>query len=243
MRGLPQELLDNATGASEAWVEPEILRSPSAIEACLQKLERECRSSVDILVKGPAIFDTAHAAEQRVLDRGIRVRCIYEGSVLDDPDGQRYLAHWRDQGEQQKIVEEVPFRAAVVDRNIVLVPLSGRDRSLTSLMVIRAGLGEAIACLFDLLWQSQRGVATVAPLPRELSPQEAAILTLMCEGASDHAIARDLGISIRTVQRRLHGLSRLFGVVSRPALAARAVAGGAVTPFLPELDPVQQATT
>lgn len=231
MRGLPQELLDNAMEATEAWVEPEILRSPAVIEAQLQKLERECHSSVDILVKGPAVFHTANAAEERVLRRGIRVRCIYERSLLEEPDGRTYLDHWRDLGERQKIVESVPFRAAVVDRTMVLVPLSGHDRALTSLMVIRAGLGEAIAYLFDLLWDSQPGRAPVALPSRALSPQEISILSLMCEGASDHAIARDLGISIRTVQRRLHDLSRLFGVTSRPALAARAVAVGAITPF------------
>jgi DNA-binding NarL/FixJ family response regulator len=60
--------------------------------------------------------------------------------------------------------------------------------------------------------------------------QELEILRLMCEGMPDRKIARRLNVGVRTVQRRLADLARRFDAPSRPALAARTVAMGLVSP-------------
>jgi DNA-binding CsgD family transcriptional regulator len=216
---------------SSNWLEPEVLTTPTEIEERLRNIERECRFSVDILVKGPSPSDTAERALQRILERGITIRCIYEDALIESPEGRDYLAHWRDLGEQQRVLPSVPFRAAVFDRSIVAVPHVSKDATITRLLVIRAGLGEAIATLFDLLWQSPADVAARGS-GLALTAQQAAVLTLMSEGLSDRKIAKELGIGVRTVQRRLAELAESLGTVSRPSLAARAVLAGLVTPFV-----------
>lgn len=83
----------------------------------------------------------------------------------------------------------------------------------------------------------------MAPDDVSLTPQQKAVLTLMCEGATDSRVAEQLGIGIRTVQRRIAEVAVAFGVSSRPALAARAVLAGVVTPFADrdvEGDPVAE---
>lgn len=212
------------------WVEPELVSTQRDIQACLEDVERRCRSSVDIMVNGTSPAETATPVLMRLLERGVGIRCIYETSIQETPEGQHYLARWGDLGEQQRFVDSVPFRAAVFDRTTVLMPLSSDGTEITSLQVISAGLGEAIAYLFNLLWKRRTG-ESAARIDTPMSNQDLAVLSLMCEGLSDNKIAKYLGISERTVQRRLRDLAGFFGAVSRPALAARAVMAGAVTPF------------
>ena len=183
------------------------------------------------MVQGATPLGTGAAAEERVLERGIPVRCIYERALPATREGQRYLERWRARGERQRVLDRVPIRAAVIDRATVLAPVAYEDETITTLLIVRAGLGAAIAQLFDLLW-AMDAPRTRSTLRRPLTAQETAILGLMCDGASDQGIARTLDIGVRTVQRRVHELSQLLDAPSRAALAARAVAYGLVQPFL-----------
>jgi DNA-binding NarL/FixJ family response regulator len=211
------------------WIQPTIVADRDEIAEMLVEMERSCQTSVDILAKGTLPLASAETPLTRVLDRGIRVRCIYERQ-LAEASGAAYLERWRALGEEQRVLDSVPIRAAVVDRSTVVSPVAYQDDAITALLVIRAGLGEAVAQLFDILWNEDPARPRVE-LERPLSGLETEILTLMCDGASDLQIARALGISGRTVQRRLRALTQLLDAQSRAALAARAVAYGLVRPF------------
>jgi DNA-binding CsgD family transcriptional regulator len=220
---------------ARSWLTPRNLVTRTEIDAEFDRLERESRH-VDIMVKDSFPFDTAEPTLRRMLEAGARIRCIYEEAMRDHPEGKSYLSRWRELGEQQRFVDSLPFRAAVFDRATVLVPVASRADSVVSLLVIEAGLGEVIADKFEFLWH-QRSDTDSSP---SVTRQELDILTLMCQGVSDYKIAKTLGIGVRTVQRRLGELATVFHAASRPALAARVVAMGLVTPVVdprPARDP------
>ncbi|HEV3472384.1 MAG TPA: hypothetical protein VG408_04155, partial [Actinomycetota bacterium] len=129
------------------WSDATIIKTPQAISDFFREAQARCRSSVDILVKGSEPLATAQPAEEHVLEKGIRVRCIYERSLLQTSRGESYLKQWRERGEEQLVLDSVPVRAAVIDRSIVLVPIAAEGPAITSLLVVRAGLGEALAYL------------------------------------------------------------------------------------------------
>jgi hypothetical protein len=106
-------------------------------------------------------------------------------------------------------VDSVPFRAAVFDRATVLVPLAVRASSISSLLVVKGGLGEAIAEVFELLWHRSGGDS-----PRSFTRQELAILTLMCEACriTDRKLAWDRRENSAAPNRRAH--NRVRGDVS-----------------------------
>jgi LuxR family maltose regulon positive regulatory protein/two-component system response regulator NreC len=58
-----------------------------------------------------------------------------------------------------------------------------------------------------------------------LSPRHAQILSMIAEGYSDKEIARDLGMSDRTVASHLQRLYQRHGVHSRAAIVARWLTG------------------
>ncbi|MGY1698290.1 helix-turn-helix domain-containing protein [Geodermatophilus sp. SYSU D00766] len=63
-------------------------------------------------------------------------------------------------------------------------------------------------------------------LPGGLTPRELEVLSLLAEGASNHALARRLGISERTAAHHVEHVLAKCGAPSRAAAAARAVRDG-----------------
>ena len=61
------------------------------------------------------------------------------------------------------------------------------------------------------------------PAPIHLTPRERDVLRLLVEGHGDAEIAKQLGLSRRTVSEHVSNLLKKFGVSSRVALAVTAV--------------------
>lgn len=70
--------------------------------------------------------------------------------------------------------------------------------------------------------------AVPAPAGPPLPPQLARVAALLCEGASNKGIAREVGLSEHTVKEYVQVLIRRHGVENRTALAARLVRDGAL---------------
>ncbi len=75
-----------------------------------------------------------------------------------------------------------------------------------------------------------RGAATAEPVPGGLSPREVEVLRAVAVGASNAAVARELVISERTVERHLSNVFRKLAVSSRTEAARIAFATGLVDP-------------
>ena len=210
----------------DGWAPPQWVRGIDDVRQALEEVEASCRTSVDIFVPGVSRLTTAEAAERRLLARGRACRCLYEREFAQSPDGALYMEEWAALGEQQHVVAKVPVRGAIVDQEIVLVPIEQEGDDIKSVLLVRSELAAALALVFELLWVSRD-----APIERPSRPflvEELAVLRLMCQGLSDRQIARELGISERTVQRRVHSASRNLRATSRASLAAHAVALGLV---------------
>jgi len=80
----------------------------------------------------------------------------------------------------------------------------------------------------DVLSEGPRSPSGPAPRSprRSLDEQTHAILGLLDAGLKDEAVARQLGISLRTVQRAVQQVSVLLGVSSRFQLGAQACRRG-----------------
>ena len=93
------------------------------------------------------------------------------------------------------------------------------------LLIRQRGLVEALMLLFELMWDR---AAPVAELDRgEARPDLRRLLLLqLADGAKDEQIARTLGLSLRTVRRRIADLLIELGVDSRFQAGVEAVRRG-----------------
>ncbi|MFE5005303.1 helix-turn-helix transcriptional regulator [Streptomyces sp. NPDC056696] len=141
-----------------------------------------------------------HAAYRVVVDRAF----LYEPAAL------RALDLRLERGHQVRVVDQPLVKLVVADGERALVQLEpGRSMELGPPLVLLA------TELFEAVWRRSR------PYLREdgdLSSTDRRILQLMLSGLTDAATAHQLGMSPRTVQRRVRALMDTAAVSSRMQL-------------------------
>jgi len=171
------------------------------------------------------------------LARDVSLRTIYERAVLDTPGFSEVIAQCEAAGEQVRIIDRVPSKMVLVDDVIGLLPVHvDRQHAQPSAAVIHAPLTRTLTALFEELWQRAMPASLSMSRPAESgapSGTDIRLLSLMLGGLTDDAIARQLGVSRRTVQRRVLRLIRLAGVDTRLQLIWRAGERGWLSPVIP----------
>lgn len=100
---------------------------------------------------------------------------------------------------------------AVAQGRAALIPEAwGIDENVAALVVRAEGLVGALEALFRLRWSRAAEWRT---------PGSDRVLDLLCEGHHDAEVATILGISVRSVRRRVADAQARYGVRSRMALA------------------------
>ena len=178
-------------------------------------------------------------AEEVAVKRGVRYRVVIERAVLERPDAAEKFAAAVLPEEHIRVIESVPTRLLVADRSTVMLPLSstvalageGResgDEGPMALISRAPGLVAAMLGLFESIWQrampvrlagEQVETGPAEPLP---TPLDLRILSLLLVGATDAAIAKQLGLGLRTVQRRVAHMMELAEVSTRLQLGWQA---------------------
>ena len=117
-------------------------------------------------------------------------------------------------GIEVRTLASAPGWLFVEPGTLAVVPLHWDDPTPETIVVTREPVViDALAAFFEDLWQAS------SPLPG--APVEwGPVLTLLGQGLSDGAIATALGLSIRTVRRRIAEASEDLGAASRFALGA-----------------------
>lgn len=154
---------------------------------------------------------------------GRKSRAIYPVRALNEaPDALRTRARL---GEQIRVISELPTRMFILgDAHAVLPePLGFADEPRVHIR--QRSVVAALICWFDALW------ANATPVPA-LDTGEARpdlrrfLLEQLVAGAQDEVIARKLGISLRTVRRRIATLMTELGVDTRFQAGVEAVRRG-----------------
>ncbi|MFD2768329.1 helix-turn-helix domain-containing protein [Micromonospora eburnea] len=182
-----------------------------------------------------AMLGQDNAEEFDALARGVRYRAIYERELLLEPGGLEDIERGVRAGEQARVLDRLPVRLAIVDGRTAICPLvPERESGEPSAAVIgRSQLLDALIALFESYWRISTPLRSSAPPVDGLTadgyrpdPDEVRLLALFVAGVPDKSIASQLGVSRRTVQRRLGDLMTAAGVDTRPGLAFQAARQG-----------------
>lgn len=212
----------------------EVVVGRPAVAQRFQQLQRRAEREVLVLVKPPfAIPHDANDTELDLLARGVTARAVYERSVVESDGGSAAIARYVAAGEQARVVDELPVKFALIDGSEGFVPLTPDDSETepTFMVVHRSGLLAALIALFEAVWErafelsaltARRPDGGRSPLP----PADAQLLSLLLAGLTDKAIAGQLGLSIRTVHRRISALLERAQVSTRMQLGWHAAHHG-----------------
>jgi DNA-binding Lrp family transcriptional regulator len=153
---------------------------------------------------------------------GRRSRAIYPARVLEEaPDVVRERA---EAGEHVRLLAEVPCRLAVMGTSAALLAEKFGEPSDGRLVVREAALVSALTLLFESLWEKAMAVPGLdGQRYDEGASDQRLLLGQLAGGAKDEQIARALGISVRTVRRRVADLLDELGADSRFQAGVEAV--------------------
>lgn len=214
----------------------DIVRGSRAVADRFAQMQRGASTEVVALVKSSVAVVTAEentASEDVAVARGVAYRVVLERSAFERPGFMDRVVESIEAGETVRVTDSLPLRLVVADRSLALLPLAptASDSGGGALLVHESGLLDALLHLFDLVWASSN---EVVPSPSGVSfldadridDVDARILTLLLAGLTDQAIGGQLGMSLRTVQRRVSGLMDRARVVTRFQLGHEAARRG-----------------
>ncbi|GAA3705494.1 LuxR family transcriptional regulator [Nonomuraea antimicrobica] len=200
----------------------EVVTGRDAVARRYLQLERNATQEMLVLVHPPYAVDISDDREnrQRAARQGALVtRGIYSPLAFEQPGMLDHTRRAVADGEQARL-GQVPVKLAVADARTAILPLvSDEDRAVESALVVHpSALLDALVGLFETLWRASVPLRLVEETPGpEAWPQapDTEVLTLLAAGMKDDAIARQLGLSPRTVQRRVQVLCEHLGARTR----------------------------
>jgi DNA-binding CsgD family transcriptional regulator len=148
------------------------------------------------------------------LAQGRRLRAVYPLSVLDQEGGLDYVRFWESAGEESRLSGSVPARVFVFAGEAALIPGEWGMATTGSALVVRTpALVDALGAYVEHAWESG------TPVPRRQvaggEAERVQLLRLLALGMKDEALARHLGMSLRTVRRRVAHVLADLGVATR----------------------------
>jgi DNA-binding CsgD family transcriptional regulator len=211
----------------------------------LQSLDEVAAATAEIIASGNELVRTFRSLTPRteqVIDsplpahespsvgaagQVLEMRTVYDSAVLDLPGVLAILAARERGGESFRFTTSVPFSAVVVDEDAAVVDVSGFDPSGRGSVLVRTRpLVGALRSLADHFWDIgsplERGTGS-APSARDQT-----ILALLAAGAPDATIARQTGVSQRTVERRVRALMDQLAAGTRFQAGVQAARRGMV---------------
>lgn len=189
--------------------------APSVVQRLLHEASGVLRNIAMVVDSGPALDDTTMRNNQQWISDGNIQRTIYPAGTLDTPRGLQWLRSWAGVGEEQRLLPEVGTEFAVFgDAGAVGLARWG-DLTSGYVLVRDPLLVATLSAYFDLAWEHAHAVPFAAS-----QAGDERLLELLGMGLKDEAIARFLGIGLRTVRRRIAALMSVHGVDTRFQLGA-----------------------
>lgn len=163
-----------------------------------------------------------NAAVDKAVAQGRRVRAIYP--ALAWHQHRDLLVGRMDAGEELRLLPVVPTRLAVFGHTRALLPDPPGSGSERRVLLRHEGVVQLLTDYFDQLWD--RAVVPVTAAAGD--DVRRLVLDALAGGARDEQVARMLGLSLRTVRRRIAELMIDLGADSRFQAGVEAVRRGLV---------------
>ncbi|MFI5642390.1 helix-turn-helix transcriptional regulator [Streptomyces goshikiensis] len=219
----------SATGAVER------LTGPDAVRRGLEHLT--LHAAADLRVFAPTGTGTGESGAWELdvplyedrLARGVRVRVLHLDSTAGSPERRRAMRRLARAGAEIRTVPSLPLHMSIADGESALLSTSAHTTRQGAVLIREPSALLALHALFSHLWDEgtepgveANGAGDTAPY----SAQERALLRFLADGLTDEAVARKLGISLRSERRMISGLSERFGAHSRFQLGLHAAQRG-----------------
>ncbi|MEU6312333.1 helix-turn-helix transcriptional regulator [Streptomyces sp. NPDC047014] len=216
----------------------EVLENLHIVRDALRRASEGCRDEIIASQPGGGArvseaMEEALVRDRAILARGVRMRTLYHHTARFNGPSQAYVATASALGGEYRTAHELFGRLIVFDRETAFIPV--QDGSWGA-VVIREPSTVAYLCeIFEQTWDRATPFTAAVGQQLESVSREIheTIVRLLAAGLKDEAIARRLGMSLRTARRHIADIMGELGAESRFQAGVRAAAQGLLDPEEP----------
>ncbi|WP_461058812.1 helix-turn-helix transcriptional regulator [Streptomyces pseudoechinosporeus] len=200
-----------------------VLEGKERINAALDLATAQCQT--EMLTVQPSGHRPEHSLiqglerDRPLVERGVSIRTLYQHTARYSPEKQAYVDHFSNGKVEYRTIDELVERLIICDETVAFIPT--RDDQKVALELRHPGLIRYLIKVFEFMWG--RAVPLSAGAPYETAPDgitdiQHSIAKLLVEGHVDEAIARRLGMNVRTCRAHIAKLATALGSGSRAQL-------------------------
>jgi len=225
----------------DASADTRLIRGAENISSVLQAAVDEC--SEELLTVQPGggrpneLLERALEKEIPALRRGVKQYTIYQHSVRRHGPTLDYVRRASEAGAEIRTTDEVIDRLIVCDREVAFIPTS-MPRGAEALEIRHPSIVRFLARLFENVWARAHpwdGTTASAPDPGAVATEtRQTIMRMLINGHTQSRIARELGMSPRTVTTHVGKISSELGSASPTQLGYLIAVRGLVGQSLAE---------
>ncbi|MFZ5847369.1 MAG: LuxR family transcriptional regulator [Actinomycetota bacterium] len=195
------------------------IRGITQIDNFLQALVSDART--ELLTAQPYGRRPANALAQaenrdlRALDRGLKMRTLYQHSARQSPATREYVAEVTAHGAEVRTLDEFFKRLIIIDREVAVIP--GSEDHAVALALRDKSVVDYLVDIFERSWERARPFTAHEAKNEKTIAEDVRAMTirLLVEGHSDPASAKRLGVSTRTYAGYIAALKEEYGVQTR----------------------------
>ncbi|MEU8587056.1 helix-turn-helix transcriptional regulator [Streptomyces sp. NPDC048664] len=200
-----------------------VLEGLDRINAALDLATAGCRS--EMLTVQPSFRRLEHTLLQALerdrplLERGVNIRTLYQHTARFSPETIGYVSQFAEGKVEYRTIDELVERLIICDETVAFIPT--RDDRQVALELRHPGLVRYLIKVFEFMWSRAVPLSTGAPYetaPDGITDIQHSIAKLLVEGHVDEAIARRLGMNVRTCRAHIAKLASALGSGSRAQL-------------------------
>ncbi|MFC9131053.1 helix-turn-helix transcriptional regulator [Streptomyces sp. NPDC057099] len=201
-----------------------VLEGGDRINAALNLATAQCQSGMLTIQPSDDRFSERSLTQglerdRAMIERGVRIRTLYQHTARYSPQKLAYVAQLANGKAEYRTIDEVVERLIVCDETVAFIP--ARDDQQVALELRHPGLVRYLVKVFEFMWS--RSVPLTAGAPYEptadgITDIQYSIAKLLVEGHVDEAIARRLGMNVRTCRAHIAKLAATLGSGSRAQL-------------------------
>ncbi|GHA29289.1 hypothetical protein GCM10010303_44860 [Streptomyces purpurascens] len=157
--------------------------------------------------------------DRPLIERGVKVRSLYQHTARYNPEKLSYVAQLSEGKVEYRTIDELVERLIICDGTVAFIP--ARDDQQVALELRHPGLVRYLIKVFEYLWDRAVPMSTGTPYEAAtggITDIQYSIAKLLVEGHVDEAIARRLGMNVRTCRAHIAKLASALGSGSRAQL-------------------------
>ncbi|WAZ27151.1 helix-turn-helix transcriptional regulator [Streptomyces cinnabarinus] len=215
-----------------------VLEGIDRINAALDLATAQC--TTEMLTVQPMRRRPEHTLAQGLerdrplIERGCRIRTLYQHTARYSPETLAYVAQFASGKVEYRTIDELVERLIICDETVAFIPT--RSDGEVALELRHPGLVRYLIKVFEFMWGRAVPLSTGAPYETDtdgITEIQHSIAKLLVEGHVDEAIARRLGMNVRTCRAHIAKLATALGSGSRAQLGYLIAQSGILKPDQP----------